>query len=124
MLKMIKKHFAALLAGSLLLVVLFALTAAISYRLGERHISELVLHSSTVPDGKITATPPPNYDETIANLREERDRLSNDYDSACYNYQALYDAYDALYAKAGASSGQEKIVRPDSARGNEVSCYR
>jgi len=124
MLKMIKKHFVAILAGSLLLVALFALTAAISYRLGERHISELVLHSATIPDGKQTASPPPNSSETIDNLRKELNRLSNDYDSACYNYQALYDAYDALYAQAGASSGQEKIVRPDSARGNQVSCYR
>ena len=123
MLKMIKKHLIALLAGSILLVGLFVITAAVSYRLGERHISELILHSD-VPDGDLTPTPPTDYSKTISNLQNDLNRLSNDYDSACYNYQALYDAYDALYAKAGASSGQEKIIRPDSARGNEVSCYR
>jgi hypothetical protein len=123
MLKITKKHALPLLAGLLLLVALLAITAKVSYYLGERHISELILHSD-VPDRKQASVPPANYAKAIENLRAERDRLSNEYDSACYNYQVLYDAYDELYAKAGASADHEKIVRPDSARGNEVSCYR
>lgn len=93
--------------------------------MGERHISELVLHTATIPDGKLDQSySPPDYSETIERLQYENNRLSNDYDSACFRYQELYAAYDALYAQFGASSGQEKIVRPDSARGNPESCYR
>jgi hypothetical protein len=117
-----RKHSLLLLAGFILLAALLGITAKVSYYLGERHISELVLHSD-VPDGNYVPAPPVNYVEVIDNLRSERDRLSNDYDSACYNYQTLYDAYDELYAKSGADP-REQIVRPDSARGNAVSCYR
>lgn len=124
MLKITKKRLVPLLVGLILLVGLLTVTAKVSYYLGERHISELILHSD-VPDGKQMQSPPVDYYETIDNLRAERDRLSNDYDSACYNYQALYDAYDELYAQAGvAAADHEKIVRPDSARGNAESCYR
>jgi hypothetical protein len=125
MLKIAKKNILPLVLGFVLLFALLVGTAKVSYYLGERHISELVLHSD-VPDGdEATYTsPPPDYDKTVRNLRAERDRLSNDYDAACYNYQALYDAYDKLYAVAGASAGHEEIVRPDSARGNQESCYR
>jgi hypothetical protein len=122
MLKVAKKRSVLLLAGLILAVVLLGITAKVSYYLGERHISELILHSD-IPNGE-QAPVPANYSETIEKLRAERDRLSNDYDSACYNYQTLYDAYDELYAKADASASYEKIVRPDSARGNQDSCYR
>lgn len=121
MLKIAKRHAVLLSAGLILLVALLVVTAKVSYYLGERHISELVLHSD-VPSGKQKV--PVNYSETVDSLRAERDRLSNDYDSACYNYQILYDAYSKLYAKAGAGAGHEKIARPDSARGNQESCYR
>lgn len=111
-------------AGLVALIALLAITAKVSYYLGERHISELILHSD-VPDGnQATYSQPADYEETIENLRAERNRLSNDYDAACYNYQALYEAYEALYAEAGADAGQAKVVRPDGARGNEESCYR
>lgn len=121
MLKITKKHFVPLIAGLILLVILIAVTAKVSYYLGERHISELILHSD-IPDEKHASVPPVNYDKTIEKLQAERNRLSNDYDAACANYQNLYDAYDKLYDKVGA--GHEKIVRPDSARGNPESCYR
>ncbi len=125
MLKITKKHSLLVILGLILLVSLLVVTAKVSYYLGERHISELVLHSD-VPDGdEATYVPPVGYSQTVENLRAERDRLSNDYDSACYNYQTLYDAYDKLYAEVGASAaGHEEIVRPDSARGNQESCYR
>lgn len=121
MLKIARKHFVPLLAGLVLLVALLAITAKVSYYLGERHVSELILHSD-VPDGAPASALPANYSETIEKLQAERERLASDYDSACHNYQTLYDAYDELYAKAGAS--HEKITRPDSARGNPESCYR
>jgi hypothetical protein len=124
MLKTNKKHTVYLIAALILFIIaLLTVAAKVSYYLGERHISELILHSD-VPDREQEYAPPVNYSKTIDKLRAERDRLSNDYDSACYNYQALYDAYAELYAEAGASAGHEKIVRPDSARGNQESCYR
>lgn len=119
--KIAKKYIGPLAVGLFLLAVLFVATWSLAYRLGERHISELILHSD-VPDGKIDT--PPDYSKTIGQLRADLNRLSSDYDAACYNYQTLYDAYDALYAQAGPSSGHEKVVRPDSARGNQQSCYR
>jgi len=123
MLKIVKKHGRFIFIGFVLLVALLGLTAKVAYYLGERHISERILHSSPITDAKLDS-PPPNYDETIQQLRSEANRLSNDYDSACYRYQELYTAYEALYAQFGANSGQEKIVLPDGARGNEESCYR
>ena len=66
--------------------------------------------------------------KTYFEERDARDkkfnRLTNDYDSACYNYQDLYAAYDMLYDKVGAHSGLERKARIDGARGNEESCYR
>jgi predicted component of type VI protein secretion system len=65
------------------------------------------------------------YNADLVDAKQaELNKLTNDYESACYNYQALYEAYDGLYQKYGADSGIARIVRPDSARGNEVSCYR
>lgn len=123
MLKINKRHGLFVLAGLVLLFALLGATARVSYYLGERHVSELVLHTATIPDGKLDYTPP-NYDKAIEQLRSDLNRLSNDYDSACYRYQELYSAYDGLYAQFGTESGQQKIVRPDSARDNEQSCYR
>jgi len=122
MLKTVSKRNLCIV-GLVLLLILLGITAKVSYYLGERHISELVLHSSNIPDGKPDSTPP-NYKETVRQLQSDLNRLSNDYDSTCYRYQELYTAYDALYTQFGPSSGHEKIVRPDSARGNEESCYR
>jgi DNA-binding PadR family transcriptional regulator len=62
--------------------------------------------------------------KTIEQLETERNRIANDYDAACYNYQLLYDAYDALYVKTGAEAGHEKISRPGGARGYQDLCYR
>ena len=124
MLQNIKKEYRHIIVGGLIvLIVLVGLTAKVAYYLGERHVSELVLHTATIPDGKLDSYSP-DYSKTIDRLRYENNRLSNDYDSACYRYQELYAAYDALYAQFGTSSGQEKIVRPDSARSNPESCYR
>jgi hypothetical protein len=50
------------------------------------------------------------------------DRMASDYNTACYNYQVLYDAYDQLYKKAG--TGVAHIPRPDGAKGDDNSCYR
>lgn len=123
--KIAKKYTVPIVVGMVLLAIFFIATAKISYWLGERHISELILHSD-VPDGTDNRTyqPPPNYYESIDNLRRELNRLSNDYDSACNSYQVLYQAYDALYAQAGPASGKEKIIPPGSARGSQSSCYR
>ena len=121
--KIAKNYIGPLVVALVLLAALLTTTAKIAYWMGERHISELILHSD-VPDGEYTYTPPPNAHETIEQLRAQLNRLSNDYTSACHNYQALYDAYEVLYAQAGSSSGHEQIVRPDSARGNQESCYR
>jgi hypothetical protein len=52
------------------------------------------------------------------------DRMASDYNTACYNYQVLYDAYDQMYKKVGVSAGVTHISRPDGAKGNEDSCYR
>src|SRR5512133_2158526 len=123
MLKTIKKHSLLIPAISILLVVLLSLTIKVSYYLGERHVTDLVLHSSTIPDGKLDY-PPPNYNESIKQLQSKLNQISNDYDSVCYRYQELYSAYDVIYTQFGAASGQAKVVRPDSASGNEESCYR
>lgn len=74
------------------------------------------------PKGQVIDTKT-HFDERDA-ATKKFDRLTNDYDSACYNYQDLYAAYDALYDKVGANSGLERKARIDGARGNEESCYR
>jgi hypothetical protein len=105
------------------MLILLTLTAVIAYDLGERRTAEILLHSEYPAKQHYTHTTSNNYD-TERSLRDQLNRLTNDYESACYRYQELYAAYDALYAQAGANSGQTKIVRPDSARGNAESCYR
>jgi hypothetical protein len=124
----IKKHSVAGLPKSLKVIVftivallLLVLTAVIAYEFGERRTAELILHSAYSPKSQPA---PVTTGDNEKLLRDQLNRLTNDYDSACYRYQELYAAYDLLYAQAGASSGQEKVVRPDGARGNEVSCYR
>lgn len=102
-------------------LVLLLVTATIAYEFGERRTAELILHSAYPPKPQGA---PVTMGDNDAQLRDQLNRLTNDYDSACYRYQELYAAYDLLYAQAGASSGQEKVVRPDGARGNETSCYR
>jgi hypothetical protein len=121
MLKFAKKYIVPIAIGSILLFVLLSCTAKVAFYLGERHVTDLVLHTDKIPDGKVNYQPP-DYGKSLDQLRSERDRISNDYDAACYNYQILYDAYDELYREAG--DGHKKIGRPDNARGNEVSCYR
>ncbi|HEU5186937.1 MAG TPA: hypothetical protein VFT87_00375 [Candidatus Saccharimonadales bacterium] len=122
MLKFTKKTGTSMLLGGTALVLLI-LTSVISYKLGERHISELILHSNPPSNNQGDSAPATN-DRTLETLRAELTQLANKYESACYNYQELYTAYEALYAEIGANSGHKKIVRPDSARGNAESCYR
>lgn len=64
------------------------------------------------------------YASGIATVQNERNRALNDFEAACLEYQELRTAYDTLYAKTGAASGQPKYSSPDDARGNEDSCYR
>jgi hypothetical protein len=114
-----------IIASIVAVLVLMALTATVAYGLGERHVRELILHGNGT--GAVTNSSSDNAAQlqgTIDSQRSQLNRLTNDYESACYRYQELYAAYDKLYAQAGASSGQAKIARPDGARGNEVSCYR
>jgi uncharacterized protein involved in exopolysaccharide biosynthesis len=77
--------------------------------------------STKVSGSSVTAE---QYDRSISNLQAQLNTLTNDYDSACNNYQTLYTAYDELYRKTGANSGLTQIAQPDGARGNEESCYR
>jgi len=65
-----------------------------------------------------------SYSSSIDTMRSELNKTTNDYESACYNYQALYTAYDTLYKKAGVGSGLQQLARVDGAKGNEDSCYR
>lgn len=111
---------AKIVAFTLPVFIIIALTAWLSYAWGVYNTRELILHSSAPAKAY---TPPPD-DKSIETLRDQLDRVTNDYSAACSNYQTLYAAYDALYTKAGASSGQEKVVRPGSARGNDIPCYR
>jgi hypothetical protein len=104
-------------------LTLLGITARVAYEFGERRTAERILHSN-LPADDVDGPTAASYDKSIATLRDQLNRLTNDYESACYNYQTLYAAYDELYAKAGASSGQQKIALPDGARGNEESCYR
>lgn len=64
------------------------------------------------------------YAKSLGELQDKLSRITNDYESACYNYQTLYAAYDELYSKVGAGSGIQQLARVDNARGNEESCYR
>lgn len=64
------------------------------------------------------------YRKSQEATQEKLNHLTNDYESACYNYQALYTAYETLYEKVGLNSGLQKVARIDGARGNEESCYR
>jgi len=65
-----------------------------------------------------------NFDQQLSDSRLASSRVQSDYDTACYNYQTLYAAYDQLYKKAGVGSGLTFVSRPDGAKGNENSCYR
>lgn len=64
------------------------------------------------------------YAQNLNDRRQELNQITNEHQSACYNYQALYTKYEELYRKVGADSGLAKMPRPDGARGNEESCYR
>lgn len=46
-----------IIACVIVLLVVFGMTARVSYWLGQRHISELVLHSGVL-DGKVDSPPP------------------------------------------------------------------
>ena len=65
-----------------------------------------------------------SYAKGLETLRSERDRIANDFDAACYEYQKLYAAYDALYAQSGHASGVPKLGIPGSARGSQSECYQ
>ena len=100
--------------GAVLLLAI--MTAAVSYQLGNNRAVDRT-QANTERNNDIHA-------EYRSQTQTELSRIQSDYDTACYNYQVLYDAYDKLYAKAGADSGAQKVMRPDGARGNENSCYR
>jgi hypothetical protein len=116
-----QKHIRVAIGVAIVLVLI--LTATISYRLGEKRMAEVILHSDIPSVNKESSASSVDEAER-ASSRDRFNRLANDYESACYNYQALYAAYDALYKEAGANSGHEKLALPDGARGNEESCYR
>lgn len=63
-----------------------------------------------------------SYAKSLEAVNNERNRVLNDYEAACFEYQELYAAYDLLYSQRGA--GFERYLSPDAARGNEESCYR
>ena len=97
----------------LLFLPIFLIVAAAAYYIGTQQYK---------PKGQVIDAKT-HFDERDA-ATKKFDRLTNDYDSACYNYQDLYAAYDTLYDKVGANSGLERKARIDGARGNEESCYR
>lgn len=61
--------------------------------------------------------------QNSARTANELNKTTVDYDTACLEYQKLYAAYDSLFQKAGASSGQSRYTAPDSAKDNPESCY-
>jgi hypothetical protein len=64
------------------------------------------------------------FDRQLSDSRLASSHMQSDYDTACYNYQTLYAAYDQLYKKAGVGTGLPFVSLPDGAKGNETSCYR
>lgn len=65
-----------------------------------------------------------SYAKSLDTITVERNRTLNDYDAACMEYQKLYTAYDELYSASKPTSNTPRYSSPDSARGNEDSCYR
>jgi hypothetical protein len=65
-----------------------------------------------------------SYAKSISTVQSERNKILNDYQASCYEYQKLRTSYNFLYDKMGASSGLGKYSSPDDVRGNDESCYR
>lgn len=64
------------------------------------------------------------YAKSLATVRAESDRTFSDYKSSCFEFKRLYEAYKDLRSNAGSEVRSEQYTAPDSARGNETSCYR
>jgi hypothetical protein len=102
-----------LVAAVLVTVALVAFVASqVGYKVGVKSQQDKLLSQAN------------EFDRQLSDGRVASSRVQSDYDTACYNYQTLYAAYDKLYKQAGAGSGQTYISRPDGAKGNETSCYR
>lgn len=106
---------------SLSMIILYTLVVGVvfgyvGYQIGYNHGTQLQ-ETRTLTQANALA-------KQQADDKSALNRLTSDYDTACYNYQVLYDAYDQLYQKAGAALGMAYISRPDGAKGNENSCYR
>ncbi|HYG83280.1 MAG TPA: hypothetical protein VD907_00180 [Verrucomicrobiae bacterium] len=113
------KNRSALILTIVIAVLLIVGSAGLGFFVGQQHQAwrvELLEKERIIQDDR-NAT-------ALEQKDKELNRTLNDYDSACFEFQELYAAYEKLYAKAGASSGEPRYSAPDGARGNEESCYR